>query len=382
MLQRIALGLALILALIAGSTILALAMTGPEGPPAGSESATRLERGPHPVGERAYAFVDETRTTAANGSEPSLPSRTLESILWYPEDHTGNHPFIVYSHGFMSTKDEGRYIAEHLASHGYVVVAAAYPLTNFTTPGGPNVADAVNQPADVSFLIDSVLALAGPHKPFAGEIDRERIGAMGLSLGGLTTTLATFHPRLRDPRIRAAVSIAGPGSFFGPRFFEASTAPFLMIAGSLDAMIDYETHARPLLDRARGFGLLTIEAGSHTGFASIADPLFRFVDHPDSVGCGALMENIEVTEGENPFADLGDEADGIIPDETAVLPCQGDLGKAVHPGRQHMITVLAASDFFESHFASDPRAREAAKQHLERALPEDFAEANYEAGRL
>ena len=56
-------------------------------------------------------------------------------------------------------------------------------------------------------------------RPFAGGIDRDRIGAMGLSLGGLTTTLVAFHPTLGDPRIRAAVSIAGPSAmaFSAPR---------------------------------------------------------------------------------------------------------------------------------------------------------------------
>ena len=278
-------------------------------------------------------------------------------------------------------KEEATYLAEHLASRGYVIVSADYPLTHFGTPGGPNVSDFKSQPADVSFLIDSVLALSGDDKPFAGSIDPDRIAAMGLSLGGLTTTLVAFHPEMRDPRIRAAVSIAGPSSFFARRFFETSDLPFLMIAGTEDAMVDYGSHARPILVRAPTGALLTIENGSHTGFASLADPLFRFVDHPDSVGCGALMENLDVDVSRNPFEGLGGPEQGIRIDDEGVLPCQGELAKALHPGRQHMITTLAAASFLDGAFAPDPTAREQSRAYLSEELARDFSEARYEPSR-
>jgi len=35
------------------------------------------------------------------------------------------------------------YLAEHLASHWYVVVSADYPLTHLQAPGGPNYLDVV-----------------------------------------------------------------------------------------------------------------------------------------------------------------------------------------------------------------------------------------------
>jgi predicted dienelactone hydrolase len=378
MIRRIAIGIFAVVAVAVGTGAIALVLTAPERPPAESESARRLEAGPFPVGERDYPFVDASRSTMANGEAPARASRELDALLWYPEGDASPHPLVVYSHGFMSTRQEGRMIGEALASRGYVVVSADYPLTHFGTPGGPNVADFRNQPADLRFLVDSVLALSGPDKPFEGSIDTERIGAVGLSLGGLTTTLAAFHPELRDPRIRAAVSIAGPASFFGPRFFETTDIPFLMIAGTGDAMVDYESHARPVLERVPKAGLVTVTEGSHTGFASIADPLFRFVDNPDSVGCGALMENLDIDPEENHFDGLGGAAQGILEDEAAVLPCQGELARAAHPGRQLMITQLAVGDFFESVFAREATARAAARRHLEQGIAHDFVEARYE----
>ncbi len=378
MIRRIAIGIAVLAGLMGVATWVALALTAPTPPAPDSPSAERLAPGPFETGERGYVFIDASRPTAANGDRPGAPSRTLESTLWYPEGDAGPHPLVVYSHGFMSTKEEATSLAERLASHGYVVIAADYPLTHFATPGGPNVADFKNQPADVRFLIDSVLALASDDKPFTGDIDATRIGAMGLSLGGLTTTLVAFHPEMRDPRIRAAVSIAGPSSFFDRAFYETTDRPFLMIAGTADAMVAYESHARPVLERAPNAVLVSVEAGSHTGFASIADPLFRFVDHPDSVGCGALLENLDLEPNVNPFEGLGGPEQGIRIDDEAMLPCQGDLGIALHPGRQQMITALAATAFLESVFATDPAARNAADAFLSNDLALDFAEARVE----
>jgi len=238
---------------ILGVLVLALAVflagaffaSAPQPPPAGSESARRLAMGPLPVASLDRTFVDRSRPTDANGDFAGAPERTLEATLWYPDAEPGPHPLLVYSHGFMSMRSENVPLAELLASHGYVVVSVDYPLTNRRAPGGPNVGDAVNQPADVSFVIDQVLGWGESERPFAGSIDDERIGVLGLSLGGLTTTLVSFHPRLRDPRIRAALSIAGPGALFDERFFASAELPFLMVAGTADAMVDYPTNAVP-----------------------------------------------------------------------------------------------------------------------------------------
>ena len=369
-------GLALVLAAVLGVAWIARA---PEPPAAGSESARRLAPGPLAVGSSDHVFVDASRPTDPNGDFPGAPERRLDATLWYPADEPGPHPFLVYSHGFMSMRRENAPLAELLASHGYVVVSVDYPLTNRSAPGGPNVRDAVNQPADVRFVIDQVLGWTEGERPFAGEIDRERIGALGLSLGGLTTTLATFHPRLRDPRIGAAVSIAGPAAMFSPAFFATADVPFLMIAGTKDAMVEYPANAVPIPDRIRSGGLLSIEGASHAGFAAFADmfPL-RLLGNPDRIGCAALTRNLEANAVENPFARLGGPADGIVIDPGASLPCRnGAPGDALAAGRQLMITRLAALAFFESRFARDGAERASQEAFLQETLARDFAEASF-----
>lgn len=375
---RILAGLGLALALLLASAWLASA---PEPPPVGSESERRLAPGPLRVGWADQRFVDRSRSTGANGDFAGAPERTLEATLWYPEDQPGPHPLLVYSHGFMSMRSENVPLAELLASHGYVVVSVDYPLTNRSASGGPNVADAVNQPGDVRFVIDQLLALPESERPFAGTIDPERIGAIGLSLGGLTTTLATYHPRLRDPRIAAALSIAGPAAFFGERFFASADVPFLMIAGTADAMVDYARHARPIPQKIASGGLLTIENASHAGFAAFADmfPL-RLLDNPDALGCRALVGNLEARGVENPFAGLGGPEDGIVLESGPQLPCKnGAPEDALAAGRQLMITRLAALAFFESTFALESAERASQASFLTETLPRDFPEASYQS---
>ncbi|NQZ87309.1 MAG: hypothetical protein HRT54_06980 [Colwellia sp.] len=95
----------------------------------------------------------------------------------------------------------------------------------------------------------------------SAHIDENRIGVTGISLGGLTTTLVSYHPTRRDPRIKAAASIAGPSSSFSKTFYENADIPFLMLAADTDALVPYDVHALPVLDRVQRSSLVTITGG-------------------------------------------------------------------------------------------------------------------------
>ena len=233
-------------------------------------------------------------------------------------------PLIVYGHGFTSMRSEGAYLARHFASHGYIVVAPDFPLTNIASPGGPRFDDVVHQPGDMSFLIDELLGWnRDPGHDFSDAVDEDRIGAMGLSLGGMTTTLAAFHPRLRDPRIGAAVSIAGPSAMFTPSFFETADVPYLMIAGDADGNVGYDANAASVPARAPGARLVTLQGGSHAGFAEIARYVFRWIGNPDTLACRALAgAPADTGEGEGlAVAGLGDVEDGVD-QSLGDTPCQ------------------------------------------------------------
>jgi dienelactone hydrolase len=370
---RALLGGAVVLVLIGIAIYIA---TGPSQPADDSLSAKWLQQGSYKVNTAEFVFVDESRPTDANRGNPGKPERTLPTTIWYPAEYAGAMPLIIHSHGIVSARNELAYLMEQLASYGYVVAAAEYPLTSGLTPGGANANDVMNQPADVSFLIDSILNL-GDAKPFAGEIDVARIGLTGFSLGGLTTSLATYHPRWRDPRIAAAVAIAGPSVAFTSTFYETSSAPFLMISGTADALIDTEWNAAIIPERNPGSALVTIAGGTHLGFVGAAEPSFRFMYNPDSLGCSAVLAVLDEDPNEV-FPRLGSAAEGIVMPADAPGVCElMPLREASHPGRQQMITQLAVLSLFESVFAADAARRSEAAMLLSQSLKADFAEVTF-----
>jgi dienelactone hydrolase len=347
----------------------------PEPFPEGSASAAFLHAGPLPISEYAATFVDPSRPTNANGDYAGAPERRLEGMVWYPASKSeGPYPLIVYSHGFTSDWHEGIYLAEQLASLGYVVVAVNYPLTNLQAPGGPNVKDVVNQPGDVSFIIDTLLQQSNtPGHALEGMLDETRIGATGISLGGMTTELVTFHPVLRDARIAAALSIAGPTSMFTKEFFATASVPFLMLAGDIDALIPYASNAAPVPDKVSGAALVTLAGGSHTGFAGPAAPL-RWLGNPDALGCFVVMRNVNVAETDSWFKLIGTPEQGIDYSAKNEL-CQVDpLPRAMNALRQQMITAVVVSSFFQSVFAPQPAQRTAARNFLRDILPSELPE--------
>lgn len=352
--------------------------------PVGSVSESRLQPGELAVQQYAVTLVDESRPTAANGDYEGAASRRLEGQVWHPAEKSGApYPLIVYSHGFTSTWEGGAYLARHMASLGYVVAAVNYPLTNFMAPGGPNVMDVVNQPADVSFIIDSLLAdSATAGHALEGMVDPARIGLTGISLGGMTTTLASFHPEMRDERIGAALSIAGPTSMFTEKFFTHADVPFMMLAGDIDALVPYATNAAPVLEKVAYSELVTVTGASHTGFAGPAAPL-RWLDNPDVIGCYMVKDNVdEALDDEEPWYNrIGTVEQGINHNAVNELCLMDPLPTALNVLRQHMITTVVVSSFFQSHFAADPAERQAARDYLDSTLASELAEVSHEASR-
>jgi dienelactone hydrolase len=313
-----------------------------------------------------------------NNEFAGAPNRTLNTTIWYPQGDQQDHPLIIHSHGFVSTRSDIAYVAELLASHGYVVAAADYPLTNGLAPGGPNAFDVVEQPADISFLIDSILNLQGPDKPFAGSIDTGRIGLTGYSLGGLTTVLATFHPRWRESRVSAAVSIAGPIATFTERFYQNNDTPLLAILGTSDALVDYTANGLIVPQRIPSASLLTIAGGSHLGFAATAEPLLRLMDNPDGLGCAAVTSGLGDSSVNDIFISMGTEAEGVYADPAIPEVCEiTPMQSSINPGRQQMITAVAILSFFESNFAQDSDVADSARLQLTQATSEDFAEVSF-----
>ncbi len=352
----------------------------PEPLPRGTLSAERLAPGRYEVLSFEETFIDVSRPSPAHGSYAGSPQRELVGTVWHPASYeSGPFPLIVYSHGFSSNRRGGAYLGEHLASHGYVVVAANFPLTNTYAPDRPWVRDISNQPGDVSFLIDDVLGRSrDADSPLWRMIDERRIGVTGISLGGMTSTLAAFHPELGDERIGAALSIAGPTGQFLPRFFEHREVPFLMLGGDIDALVPFASNAVPVLEKVPDAQLVTVVNGSHTGFSG-QSTLLRFMSNPDALGCYIVERNIEDDTEEFWLDELGTPEQGINYEAPNEL-CQMDpLPEAMNPIRQQMITALVVRAFFDSRFATEDDEREQAQDFLSDTLPSELVEVRYSA---
>ena len=331
-------------------------------------SAAWLAPGPHRVATTPIVFVDGAR------------DRTLASTLWWPAGVAGPAPLLVQVHGFLQHRNGAAYLARHLASRGWVVVAASHPHTTMFARGGARLDDVVQQPGDVRFLIDRLLA--GVHSvPALPAIDPARIAVMGFSLGGLTAALAAFHPRARDPRIAAAISIAGPLAMLRSEFFRGADVPLLMIAGSADVIVDYERNAAATLDRVPGATLVSIADGSHAGFHEATAWVPRVAGNPDVVGCWALRRALRLDTARARVRDSVRGADGIDVDGVRP-PCLDEPpAETMPPARQQMLTTVAVTAFLASRFAPEPAARTAARDFLSTTFPRELPAVQVRASR-
>jgi predicted dienelactone hydrolase len=211
--------------------------------------------GDYPVGRQTFELVDPDRNgrtlrldvwyPATVSSEPltQYPSGTSRIAHQAPPANAGaGHPLIVYSHGHGMTSTGNTVYPESLASHGFIVAAPNH-TGNVDGDLSSGEKSTVERPADVSFVIDTMLAKSGePGDAFAGTIDAEKIGVSGFSFGGFTTMATvtgvtqggvTVPP---DPRVKAILPIAR-GSFYAEPIQPADVkVPTLSIVGEDDGL--------------------------------------------------------------------------------------------------------------------------------------------------
>jgi predicted dienelactone hydrolase len=216
-----------------------------------------------------------------------------------PVDASGApYPFIILTHGYSVSRTLYTYLAEHLASHGFVVVAVEHPGGGFSD----QLMYGMGSPELLAFLDDSftywvldelrMIEYAGEltrgNGDFAGMIDITRIGATGNSTGGYVALLlagaqfdfgtlpdvyaerCTNNPNAEEvvacdfPQIEAelaemagvdfvagepwgivetsavqAVFTTAPGTVipFGMRGTEAVSVPVVIMAGTIDSAV-------------------------------------------------------------------------------------------------------------------------------------------------
>src|SRR5205814_10367053 len=144
----------------------------------------------------------------------------------------------------------------------------------------------------------------------ASGVDRKRLGVTGLSLGGGTTLLVTYHPRLRDRRIRAALPVAPTGCFFGDRFYRSTARPALLVLqGDQDLLVPLATNGARVFAHARSpRTLVTLVHGTHTAFVTYFTG--SATESYDRIGCAVVSG---VAQEGNILQGLGGRRAGIDP---------------------------------------------------------------------
>ncbi|MEH2069688.1 MAG: alpha/beta hydrolase [Nostoc sp.] len=253
--------------------------------------------------------------------------RKFPADIYLPITQTP-HPIIVISHGLGSDRTSFAYLAEHLASYGFVVAVPEHPGSNSkqmqalfagTADRVTNPREFIDRPLDIKFLLDELTRLSKSNQTFQGRLNLEQVGVVGQSFGGYTVlalagakinfeqlkadcpaledtlnisrllqclavNLPNTEYNLSDDRIKAAIAIDPvDSSIFGKASLSQIKIPLMIVSGSAD------TVAPALPEQIQPFTWLTtpskylalINGGTH--FSTIAESADAVIPIPTQI---------------------------------------------------------------------------------------------------
>ncbi|MBW1810334.1 MAG: hypothetical protein JRJ87_19210, partial [Deltaproteobacteria bacterium] len=189
--------------------------------------------GTYSVGLREFDFYDSQRQRSVftkvwypakkppRSADPFFYLELLEGQAYQDLelDKSGApYPLVLFSHGNQGLGMQSFSLTEHLASHGFVVVAPNHEgNTIFDNPSDEEVAQiSLDRPLDIVYAMEQIISMnAQSENDFHAVIDLEAIGISGHSFGGYTTILlagADVDVSAAQDRCDAGI----PGDIFCP----------------------------------------------------------------------------------------------------------------------------------------------------------------------
>ena len=310
-----------------------------------AEGLSHAAPGPHAVGVRRFEEAPATTTAwypAVHNAEEGAPTTysygltvasggTSTAVASYegvgrptaaPAVARGPFPLVVLSSGFAITPGSYAWLAEHLASHGFVVVVA--PEHEETLDPRNLWRSTIDRPALVAQTRAWVEAAAGPGGELAGLVDPDTVAVLGHSYGGYTALAAggaridanafaegcdaadaddpigflcdALLPHLdqieggeaKPPEpVDAVVSLAGDAAMFGERGLAHITAPTMVIGGTADDDSPYEWTTSMAYDHVSSERKVEValEGAEHFVFAGECDSRRRLLTLIDGGFC-------------------------------------------------------------------------------------------------
>jgi len=136
----------------------------------------------------------------------------LNVDIYVPANLTSPAPVIVQTHGFGASRDNYEYISEHLASHGFVVVAPEHLGSNLEYRQSLleghlsellNPMEYISRPLDITYMLDQLEQLAATDPDWKQRLNLQQVGIFGYSFGG-TTALSSAGATIDVARLRAS----------------------------------------------------------------------------------------------------------------------------------------------------------------------------------
>lgn len=291
--------------------------------------------------EETIAYPYETNPDMSMGMEPAVAGHALSDAPFDLSD--GPYPLVVLSHGYSLGRTSYAWLAEHLASRGFVVVAPQhFELVDET------LADfwqaAITRPQEVVSVLDYVEMQAADGGPLAGLIDTESVAVVGHSYGGYTALVmagARFDidgmealcaaaadagdpnawlcdlilpsvddmaalagldetpiglwPSRGDARVDAIVTMAGDAYFFNEAGLAEVTIPVMALGGTADTGTPYAWGTEPTYDYVSSESKVRValEDAEHMVFAATCDDLPWFTEIGMEAYCSDPVWDVE-----------------------------------------------------------------------------------------